>query len=305
MQINEKNGQILNFCRKNGGIIRPTGIFFQNIFGLIHLAGLRVLKHFFEKNHLFLLFSSLHFLFHSPFHLLFHPVFLLHLVLLLLSSCPLSSLLSIFSSLVFNLLFHLHLSLLSSFIFLFLLFHCLVFSFLVLSCLVSLSLSLSLFLSVSVSLCLRVVWCVWCVLCFVLCCVVCGVVCGAAWHAETTSLCRFTTSTTRTCVTRCGRGAGTHGDVFELTSRPFALGSTQKELTSITWERDVSLPSCMVGSIGNFLIAARLRVVEHVLRLVLSSIRVLMRSFGGDRGHMYPFSYKTSPVFGLTTSGIQ
>ena len=74
-----------------------------------------------------------------------------------------------------------------------------------------------------------------------------------------------------------------------VTNRTFALGSTQKELTSITWERDVSLPSCMVGSIGNFLIAARLRVVEHVLRPVLSSIRVSMRSFGGDRVDMYTF----------------
>ena len=43
----QKHGQILNFRRKNGGIIRPTGIFFRNMFELIHLAGLRVLKLFF------------------------------------------------------------------------------------------------------------------------------------------------------------------------------------------------------------------------------------------------------------------
>ena len=79
---------------------------------------------------------------------------------------------------------------------------------------VSLCLSLSLSVSVSLSPCGAVV-CV--VLCVVLCCV-CGVVCGAAWHAEKTSVCRFKTSpctgTTRTCVTTCGRGAGTHGDVL-------------------------------------------------------------------------------------------
>ena len=44
--------------------------------------------------------------------------------------------------------------------------------------------------------------------------------CGVVWHAEKSlylnsnvSMC---TSTTRTCVTTCGRGVGTHGDVLNL-----------------------------------------------------------------------------------------
>ena len=202
--------------QKNGGIIRPTVFFFSKHFGLIHLAGLRVLKHFFLKK------SSFPSFLFSSFSLSFSLSSSLHLVSLLhLSSCPLSSLLSIFSSLVFNLLFHLHVSLLSSFISSFLLFHLLVSSldlsrlFFFLSCLVSLSLSLSLSLclylflssfsvclslslssfSVSVSVWCCVLWCVWRVCCVVLCVLcVCGVVCGAAWHAEKTSLCRFETS---------------------------------------------------------------------------------------------------------------
>ena len=204
-----KNGQILNFCRKNGGIIRPRGIFSKH-FRLIHLAGLRVLKHFPQKK------SPLSLFIFPIFSLLFHLVS--SLVLLILpsssclfsclasslssSSCPLSSLLSIFSSLVFNLLFHLHVSLLSSFISSFLLFHLLVSSLLLsrllFSCLVlslflclslSLSVSLCLSLSLSVSLCLSlsvsvsvslspcgaVLWC--CVVCCVVLCVWCGVLC--------------------------------------------------------------------------------------------------------------------------------
>ena len=192
--------------QKNGGIIRLKGIFFSKHFGLIHLAGLRVLKHFFGKK------SPLS-LFISPFifSLLFHPVS--SLVLLILSSCLLSSLLSIFSCLVSSSLF----------------FSCLLFSFLVLS--LFLCLSVSLCFCLSLSLCLSVsVWC--CVLCCVLCCVVlycvCGVVCGAAGHAENASVCRFKTSpcvpAPRGCVTTCGRGVGTHGDVLNLHTETFFIG---------------------------------------------------------------------------------
>ena len=198
--------------------------------------------------------------------LLFH-LLSLHLVsshvLLLLSSCPLSFLLSIFSSLVFNLLFHLHVSLLSSFIFscLFssLLFHLLVspfsssrlFSFLVLSSLsflvlslllclslsLSVSLCLSLFLSVSVSvsLCLRVVLCV-----VVLCGVVCVVWCVARLgtqkkpscvrsklrvYVQNVSVCA---GTTPACVTTCGLGAGTHGDVLNLHTEVFGTDTRRR-----------------------------------------------------------------------------
>ena len=153
------NSELLQKKWKNNSSERD--FFFSKHFGLIHLAGLRVLKHFF-----FLKKSSLS-LFISPFilSLLFRPVS--SLVLLILSSCLLSSLLSIFSCLVSSSLF----------------FSCLLFSFLVLSLFLCLSLSLSvslclsLFLSVSVS-----VWC--CVLCCVLCCVVCvgvGVVWVCVW----------------------------------------------------------------------------------------------------------------------------
>ena len=162
MYIIEKNGQILNFFRESGGIIRPTEIFFETFW--VHSSG------GFEGPETFLgkvfspRFISLHFLFH------------------LISSCPLSSLLSIFSSLVFDLLFHLHVSLLSSSISSFLLFHLLVSSLLLsrllFSCLVSLSLSLSMCLSVSVSVWCCVLWCcVVCVLCVCVLCCVCGVVC--------------------------------------------------------------------------------------------------------------------------------
>ena len=49
MQINlENNGHILNFRRKNGGIIRPKGTFSKH-FKLIHLAGMRVLKNLSQK----------------------------------------------------------------------------------------------------------------------------------------------------------------------------------------------------------------------------------------------------------------
>ena len=172
--------------------------FFSKHFGLIHLAGLRVLKHFFCSNSprfisLSLssscLFSSL--LFPSlPFpSLLFSSLLFSSLLFssLLFSSLLFSSLLwSLVSSLIFSsslvssfisdllfffsgLFFHL-----SSFIFLFLLFCCLV---------LSLFLCLSLSLSVSVSLSLSPcggVWFVCCMLCVLVWLLLC-VVCGGVW----------------------------------------------------------------------------------------------------------------------------
>ena len=163
---------------------------------------------FFEKN----LFSPLS-LFISPFifTLLFRPVSAL--VLLILSSCLLPSLLSIFSCLVSSSLF----------------FSCLLFSFLVLS--LFLCLSLSLFVSVCLCLCVSlslspcgVVCCV--VLCVVLCCV-CVVWCVARLGTQKTPPCvdskrpRVYRHHAHMCYhmrawcryTR-GRFESTHGDVF-------------------------------------------------------------------------------------------
>ena len=163
------------------------GLFFSKHVGLIHLAGLRVLKHFPEKNffHLYLIIFLLMFslLFHLLSSFLFHRLSLLHLVsslvLLLLSSC----LLSIFSSLPFS-LFHLLSSLplsslVSSLLFHLLLPSCLVSSSPVLSLFLCPSFSVPLCLCLCLSLCLRVMLCV---VCCVVCVVVvvvcaCGVVC--------------------------------------------------------------------------------------------------------------------------------
>ena len=158
------------------------GDFFSKHFGLIHLAGLRVLKHFFFlKKPSFLSFRfisvSLHFLFHLLFILSLFFILSFFFTLLVLSL--LFSRSSLLFSLAFSFIFTCLFSPLSSPRFSFI-----VSSSLFLSCPV-----LSVSLSLSVSLCLRVVLC--CVLC--LCCV-CGVVCGAAWHAEKTSVCRFKTS---------------------------------------------------------------------------------------------------------------
>ena len=165
--------------------------------------GLRVLKHFLKKNHLFLLFScTLPFIFSSsclPFSLSssLSSSSCLFSFLCFISLFILSLLLSCFFSLlvrVSSLLFHLHLvfSRLSSFIFSFLLFSCLVFSFLVLSlslflCLspslssfsvsVCLCLCVSLCFCLSLSLCLSVSVSVWC--CVVCCVVLCVVWCVA------------------------------------------------------------------------------------------------------------------------------
>ena len=55
--------------QKNGGILRPKSFFFSKHFGLIHLAGLRVLKHFLKKN-IFFLFSFISIFLYFPIHLL-------------------------------------------------------------------------------------------------------------------------------------------------------------------------------------------------------------------------------------------
>ena len=130
--------------KKNGGIIRPKGIFSKH-FWLIHLAGLRVLKH--KKNlffHLYLFSFSL-------------SSSLFFFILSLLSSF-------IFSCLFSSLLFHLLVSSLflsRSSLFLSSLFSLLASSSLFLSCLLFSCLVLSLSVSVSV-------WC-----CVLWCCVVC------------------------------------------------------------------------------------------------------------------------------------
>ena len=121
--------------KKNGGIIRPMEIlfFFSKHFGLIHLAGLRVPKHFSKKKIIFpSSLSSSCFLFCLASSLFLSSLFS---SLDLLFSCLVSP---HSSSRVSSLLFHLLLSLLSSFFFSCLLFPCLVFSFLVLSYLLSL-----------------------------------------------------------------------------------------------------------------------------------------------------------------------
>ena len=147
-----------------------------------------------------------------------------------------------YSSSVLSLLLHLVSSFISDLLFFFssLLLSCLVFSFLVfsllfLSCLVSLSLSLSVSLCFSLSLSVSVF------LCLSLCLSPCGVVCcGVVWcvwcprvyvqkrlrvYVQNVPVC---TGTTPACVTTCGRGAGTHGDVLNLHTEVFWTD---------TWER--------------------------------------------------------------------
>ena len=65
-------------------------------------------------------------------------------------------------------------------------------------------------------------WCVCVVLCVVLCCVVCGVVCDV----QNVPVCVGNTST---CVTTCGRGAGTHGDVLNLHTEVFETDTRGRE----------------------------------------------------------------------------
>ena len=152
----------MNFRRKNGGIIRPTGIFFLvETCWTNSSGGFEGSETFFEKT--FFTSISLHF----PFHLLssFSSCLFFSLASLSSSSCLfscLSSLLSLLYSLVFRLFSCLVSPLSSSLVFL---------SCVVLSCLLCLSLSLSLSLlcrllfSVPVfflclCLCLRVLLCV-------------------------------------------------------------------------------------------------------------------------------------------------
>ena len=204
--------------------------FFSKHFGLIHLAGLRVLKHFSKKNHLsFISLSS-----SCLFSCLVSSLFLSSLFssLDLLFSCLVSPL---SSSHVSSLLFHLLLSFLVS----------------PLSCSRFLSVSLSLSLSVSVSVWCCVLWC--CVVCVVVvvvlllvvvCVRVCVCVCCGtlkkrektrAWIQKRLRVCiqnvPVYANTTRTCVSTCARGAGTHGDVLNLHTE--GRGSSLVLLTNI------------------------------------------------------------------------
>ena len=115
------------------------------------------------------------------------------------------------------------------------------------------------------------------------------------------------------------------GPVTGRTVRSEEPGSSQKELTSISWERDVFLSSCtpitscvMSGRPDLSRIGFRVGWFDWKLldscpasaRWAWSEPNSLFHScfkeiFGGRRGDMYTFSYKTSPVFILTTFGIQ
>ena len=102
-------------------------------------------------------------------------------------------------------------------------------------------------------------------------------------------------------------------------------GSSRKELTSISWERDVSLSSCtpitscvITGRPVRSRIGFRIGWFDRKFLdsgptsdcWACSEPYSLFHSwrkeiFGGGRGDMYTFSYKTSPVSILTTSGTQ
>ena len=114
----------------------------------------------------------------------------------------------------------------------------------------------------------------------------------------------------------------TCGVYISLNSRPVRseeLSSSQKELTSISWERDVFLPSCVLSSRTDLSrIGFRAGWFDWKLldscptsdRWACSEPNSLFHScfneiFGGSRGDIYTFSYKTSPIFILTTFGIQ
>ena len=65
--------------------------------------------------------------------------------------------------------------------------------------------------------------------CVVLCCcvVLCGVVlCCVVWCVARLGTQKNLAGTTRTCVTTCGRGAGTHGDVLNLHTEGVLNGDT-------------------------------------------------------------------------------
>ena len=213
------------WANSSGGFEGP-----ETFFGFVHALFISPLFHLSSfSSHLF---SSL----------LFHPLSL-HLVSSFISDLLLLLLWSLLSSSVLSLLLHVVSSFISSHVLLLLLsflvspltclFTCLA-SFLVLcslffSCLVS-SLFLCLSLSLSVSLCLSLFLSV--SLCFCLslsvslclCCVVCVVspcVCSKTPPCVRSKRLRVKiqnvpvcTGTTPACVTTCGRGAGTHGDVL-------------------------------------------------------------------------------------------
>ena len=106
------------------------------------------------------------------------------------------------------------------------------------------------------------------------------------------------------------------------------LSSSQKELTSISWERDVFLPSCMssirpdlsrigfgvgwkdwknfvcwtTSSSGSITSRSGCRATSEPNSLYHSCFNEI---FDGGWGDMYTSSYKTSPVFNLTAFGIQ
>ena len=177
----KQNGQILNFRRKNGGIIRSKGIFFET-FWANSSGGFEGSQTFKKKKKLSSRFISifLHFLFH-----------LLSSFSYFIFSCLSSLLFHLFVSSLFlsRLPFFIFSCLLVSFRLLSSLFFCLSFSvFLSLSpfsvaflCLLSLS------LSVPVCPCLSLSPCVVVVVVVVSCvCVVVVVVCayGVVWHAE-------------------------------------------------------------------------------------------------------------------------
>ena len=97
------------------------------------------------------------------------------------------------------------------------------------------------------------------------------------------------------------------------------LDSSQKELTSISWEWDVFLPSCVLSDRPDLSrIGFRVYWFDWKLpdscptfgRWVCSKPNSLFHSCfkgisDGDGGDKYTFTYKTSPVFILTTFGIQ
>ena len=252
---------------------RPTGIFFFfETFWANSCGGLEGLETFFwicSPLHHLSSFSSLLF-FISPllFTCLASSLFLSSLFSSLdhLLSC-LEPFLS--SSRVSSLLFHLLLSFLVSplsssrfslFIFSFLLFYCLVFSFLFLSCLLfsflvlslflclfSVSLCLSLF-SVSLSLCLSV--CLRVVLCVVVLCVSpcvrsktppCVRSKRLRVYVQNVSVC---IGTTPACVTTCGLGAGTHGDVLNVHTEVF--GTDTRRRKGERRERGAGSPSVLL-----------------------------------------------------------
>ena len=63
----------------------------------------------------------------------------------------------------------------------------------------------------------------------------------------------------------------------------------------------------LFGLSGKFFVVEQLLllVLEQFSDTILLSIRASNETFGGGRGDMYTYSFKPSPVFSLTTFGIQ